>query len=187
MLIFLGERTPLILLAGSVVGCAGMLAGWSGQNISDAPSVQAENPLGGTPVNFDCPPRHNVLDGIHQRECTVWPIADRLTVTASPSRVCVQATVHRAGDAPPVSDIKPNWLFVSDGAKETPIAIAVSEGAKIGQCTKPNAAPERLSIWRQTYEGCVDNNGVVVTGAKELAVRDSHPGASYYLARWQFK
>jgi hypothetical protein len=147
-------------------------------------AVSAENPLKGQPIQWS-----KKADGVPfegQRACTVWPIEDELTVTATPEQICVKGHTYQVVGAqfrnPPAGH---SLGISSDGSGESGF-VAGSAGSvkpqgvrKIGQCTNLNSS---MSVWEEPYDGCVPNrdpNG-------KPALTDHSTFLEVGRARWSF-
>ena len=144
-----------ILLAVSVVvGCGQLLPS------SLLAAKSAENALQRAALEWTRAPSGVPFEGA--RACTIWPIQDALTVSATTDKICVKGQVHRLlppSVTPPAVD---TVVVHSDGGGTSEQldgrAGAISSAApkKLGECTDHGAAK---SIWAHPFEGCIDNQG----------------------------
>lgn len=142
----------ILLAASAVVGCGQLLPS------SLLAAKSAENPLQGAALEWTRAPSGVPFEGA--RACTIWPIQDALTVSATTEKICVKGQVHRLlppSVTPPAVD---TVVVHSDGGGTSEQldgrAGAISSAApkKLGECTDHGAAK---SIWAHPFDGCIDN------------------------------
>jgi hypothetical protein len=171
---------PTILAAlalATATGCSLLLPAQA-LNVN---AIRAQNPLGGTPLAWSHAAASLPFSG-GEKACTLWPIDDTLTVTATADKICIKGEINALVDpaAPTPSGM---LLLESDGSGESadgqPDRIPTSRTRKVGSCLVQN---QQKTVWVQSYDGCVANRGsgghpVLTTRSTFLRVND---------VRWRF-
>src|ERR1700722_9191840 len=172
-----------MVLAALAVSCKAALGWVGGVNVSSADPRSAPNPLGGGPITFSDAARDPNLAQMGERDCTTWPLADQWTVTSSPDKLCVDATLtYGVGPGYGAAPLPPKWAFVGDGDKSSPIdASNAGPPRKVGECTGESKS---FTIWKHQVTGCANNDGVLTATTRHLSIRTSTLVGDYDVAAW---
>lgn len=153
------------------------------QSVQNLRAVSADNPLNGQPLHWS-----RVAEGVPfegEKACTMWPLENELTITATDAEVCAKGRVYRLVGAQ-FGDPGTHSLGVSsDGSGDSGLVagnagpIEAKGSRKVGQCIDHDTAK---SIWEEPFDGCTAN--------KDPAGKPALTKQSTFLqvgdARWKF-
>ncbi len=146
--------SPLLVVAVALgaTGCGQILPS------SLMASKSADNPLNGAPLKWAQKPTGVPFAG--DKDCTIWPIEDELTFSATPEQICVKGRRHRL-QAPEAGEPGVGTIVLSsDGGGSSEQldgragAVSSSRPRKIGQCSERG---QTKSVWEEPYDGCIAN------------------------------
>jgi hypothetical protein len=168
---------PAILVALTTSGCALLLPN-SALNVG---AMRADNPLK-APLVYAAPAQNLPMEG--EPACTIWPIEDDLTITATDTEFCAKGQIHvLLPTALPGPDSPLN--MESDGTGEADGSryadrLPAGPARKLGTCVVAN---EPRNIWAKPYDGCVPNKDTF--GKPVLTLRSSFLRVNDL--RWRFE
>ena len=131
----------------------------------------AENPLAsGQPLEAR---KHSDIGQAQEKDCSIWPFEDVVTVTATEAQVCVTMTISKPDDAifsgkdaPDKQDVR---FSAGPQAASDSLQADRKRNQKVGQCNLPGLN-KVANVWTAQYQGCTPNNGMLTSASTSLTV-----------------